>query len=296
MSLPYKKLKNHFALPIFGLGTWRMGGDMQRDANNDDARDITAIKQAIDLGLTHIDTAEMYAAGYAEELVGRAIKGYERRTLTIASKVSPENLSYKDVLKALENSLRRLDTSYLDLYYIHKPNHAIPFTETCKALNEAHKSGLIRHIAVANASPDTYDSLQSLLDTPIVANQVHFNLMFREPETAGLLQHAIDRDYFIVGWRPLHFGARNGEAPAWEQGVYPVVDEMVKKYGATPVQVALNWVVGHPNTITLVKSSRLDHLQEIVATRNWSLSLEDVERLSREFPVQEKYSDAVPLS
>src|SRR5579863_2086143 len=108
MNIPVKKLKNGFTMPVYGFGTWQMGGKVTHDPNNDDKADIAAIKAAIDLGVTHFDTAEMYAAGYSEILLGKAIKGYDRSKLFLVSKVYSEHLSYEDVLTSARSSLKRL--------------------------------------------------------------------------------------------------------------------------------------------------------------------------------------------
>ena len=112
MEIQGKKLKNGFKLPVLGFGTYRMGGTLRRVPDNYDEKDVSVIKKALDLGITHIDTAEMYAQGYSEILVGRAIKGYDRSKLIIATKVSPMNLHYNGVINAAKGSLGRLNTDY----------------------------------------------------------------------------------------------------------------------------------------------------------------------------------------
>lgn len=115
MKIPTKKLKSGFEVPIYGLDTWQMGGRFERDLNNDDGADIRSIKNAIDLGVTHIDTAEKYAEGHAEELVGEAIKGYDRSKLFLVSKVGSNHLRFHDLLNSAKQSLKRLGVDYLDL-------------------------------------------------------------------------------------------------------------------------------------------------------------------------------------
>ena len=106
--IPVKTLGNGFAMPVFGLGTWRMGGVLERDLDNDDKADIEAIKRAIDNGITHIDTAEIYADGHTETLMGQAIKNYKREDLFLVSKVKVTNLKYDDLINSAKNSLKRL--------------------------------------------------------------------------------------------------------------------------------------------------------------------------------------------
>ena len=135
MKIPVKKLKNGFEIPVLGIGAYRMGGDTAHDINNDDQRDISTIKKAIDMGITHIDTAEMYGGGHSERIVGKAIKDYDRPSLIIATKVSPMSLHYGDVIAAAKNSLKRLGTDYIDFYLIHYPNFKIPIKETMEAMD-----------------------------------------------------------------------------------------------------------------------------------------------------------------
>jgi len=137
-------------MPVFGLGTWMMDGDMVRNPDNDDRADIQAIKQAIDSGITHIDTAQNYAEGWAEKLVGQAIKDYERSRLFIVTKLYKANLAYDDVLSSFQASLKRLDTDYVDLLLIHSPNLDIPLKETIMAMDKLVDDGLVKYIGVSN--------------------------------------------------------------------------------------------------------------------------------------------------
>ena len=137
MNIPTKKLKNGFEIPEYGLGTWQMGGKLDRDESNDDAADIAAIQNAIAKGVVHIDTAERYANGHAEELIAAAIqeKGIHRENLFIVSKVSGEHQSYDGVLHACKESLKRLNTNYLDVYLLHALSREYPLKETIRALD-----------------------------------------------------------------------------------------------------------------------------------------------------------------
>ena len=297
MTFPVKTLKNGFSLPVLGLGTWKMGGDREYNPDNDDARDIAALTMAMESGFTHIDTAESYAGGHAEKLIGQAIKGHNRNQLILASKVWPINMGRDNLVKSLEASLARLQTDYLDVYYLHETNFDIPFKETAAGLNDAYKRGLIKHIAVANFLPQTFDRMQSFLDMPIVANQVHYNLMFREPAAHGMLEHALKHDYLIVAWRPIRFSRRNSDAQdVWQKGVYPIVDQTAEKYQKTNIQVAINWLISQPNIVTLAKSSNPVHLREIIGSIDWALAPDDIKDLIDNFPEQKTVSDSVPLA
>src|SRR5690606_9793351 len=124
----------NFKIPVLGLGTWGIGGFRTTDYSNDD-KSIQAIRDAINLGYTHIDTAEGYGAGHCEELIGKAIKNLDRSKLIITSKVFKTNLKYEDVISSCKKSLKKLQTDYIDIYLIHAPNPEIPLEETMKAMD-----------------------------------------------------------------------------------------------------------------------------------------------------------------
>jgi diketogulonate reductase-like aldo/keto reductase len=133
-NMEYKTLSGNFEIPVIGLGTWGIGGYMEADFSKDEEA-IDAIKQAISLGYSHIDTAEVYGAGHTEELIGKAIKNIDRSTLIITSKVFATHLHYDDVVFSCKKSLERLQANYIDIYLIHAPNPTIPLKETMDALN-----------------------------------------------------------------------------------------------------------------------------------------------------------------
>lgn len=300
MTIPYKILKDGTRLPSLGLGTWLMGGDTTYIESPQDAIDISVIQKSIDLGFTHIDTAELYGAGHAEELVGTAIKGYDREKLFIASKAY-KGRHTRDILpEALDGSLKRIGVDYLDLYTLHLPTLETPFEETAEALNKAYETGKIKHVGVSNFSAKNFDALQKFLKPKIITNQVHYNLSFREPEKCGLLKHAIDKDYFVVAWRPLRLKRRNHDNPAvsyniWERGVSQIVDDMADKYGVSNTQIALLWTTYYTNVATIVKSSNAAHLQEAIDSFKTTLSADDYHALSEQFTPQFDQSDTIPL-
>ncbi len=288
MNIPNKTLINGFSMPVFGLGTWGMGGRKERDVDNDDQADIVAIQNAVDAGITHIDTAESYANGYTEELVGKAIKDYDRSSLFIASKVREVNLAYDDVLAAVERSLKRLETDYLDLYYIHKPSLSIPIIETMKAMDRLKEEGLIRNIAVSNFSVERFEQAQQVSANKIVANQLHLNLKYREPERKGLVTYCQENDVLLVAWRPVQKGL-------FAQEENSLLKEICDKYKKTPLQVAINWLISQKNIVTLSKTRTKEHLEENLGALGWEMSSEDIKLLYKEFPDQQDFSDAEPL-
>lgn len=286
MNIPTKKLQNGFELPVYGLGLWQMGGRWQADNSQDDL-EITAIRAAIDAGITHIDTAEVYGDGHAEELLARAIKGYDRSKLFIASKVAGPNQGYDGVMKAFEGTLSRLNTSYLDLYMLHRfPDPGLDIKGTMQALNELADQGLIMNIGVSNMTPGRFDEAQRHSHHKIVTNQVHYNVQYREIEKKGVLQHAQDTDVMIVAWRPL------------QKGLLPdssLLNEIATKYGKTTSQIAINWLISQQNVVTIAKTSSAEHLHENLGALDFALTTEEIEQIRLEFPNQQSVSDAVPL-
>ena len=262
-----------------------MGGVDTPDTANDDA-DIAAIRRGIATGLCHIDTAEMYAGGRAEELVGIAMKGQgiRRADYFLTDKVWKTHLRYDDVLRAAEASLKRLGTDYIDLYLIHQVNPDVPEEETIRAMNRLKREGVIRHIGVSNFSEERLKRAQAASDAPIVANQLHYNLRIREIEQCGLLDYCRSQGIMVIAWRPLR-----GLDLA-----LPLIVTLAEKYGKTPSQIALNWLLCQENVVTITKAANPLHLAENMGALGWVLEKEDAERLRREYPA-EAVSDAVPL-
>lgn len=287
MEIPTKALKDGFSLPVYGLGLWKMGGSRTADYTND-ARDIVAIQTAIEKGVTHIDTAEKYGAGHAEELLCKAIEGYDRKKLQIATKVASQNQTYDGVLRSCEASLSRIGSDYIDLYLLHSyPDRGIKIEETMLALDELVRQGMVRNIGVCNMTPRRFDLAQKNSKNKLVCNQVHYNVKFREIEAKEVLKHAQDNDVFVVAWRPV----QKGSLPESD-----IIRELSAKYEKTPTQIAINWLVSQPNVVTIAKTSSIEHLEENLGAIGWDMDKEDIERIRQEFPGQEAVSDAVPLN
>ena len=287
MNIPTKKLTTGFELPVYGLGLWQMGGRWEADASND-AQEIEAIRAAIDAGITHIDTAESYGDGHAEELLGKALESYDRTKLFIASKVSKDNQSYEDLHRSFEASLKRIGTDYLDLYLLHRfPLPGTDLKGTMRAMDELVEQGKVKHIGVCNMTPNRFNAVQALTRNKLVCNQVHYNVQYREIEKSGVLQDAQDNDVMIVAWRPL----QKGILPET-----PLLNELAKKYDKTSSQIAINWLISQQNVVTICKTSDVGHLKENLGAVGWTMDAKDVELIRQEFPDQQLVSDAVPLN
>lgn len=285
MNIPVKKLKSGFKMPVYGLGTWQMGGRWEKDPKNDIA-DINAIKKAIELGVTHIDTAEVYSNGHAEELVGEAIRDCDRKKLFIVSKVYTNHLSYDNVIRSAKSSLKRLQTPYLDLYLTHGYNPDIPIKETMRAMDKLVDEGLIKNVGICNYTKEHIEEARSYAKHKIVAAQIHLNLLIREAEKKGVLKYCQDNDIMFIAWRPVQKGKILEE---------PMLVEMAKKYRKTPAQIAINWLISQKNVITLSKTTNVEHLKENLGAVGWEMEKEDIEKLRKDFPNQQDISDTVPL-
>jgi diketogulonate reductase-like aldo/keto reductase len=287
MNIPTKKLKNGFELPVYGLGLWQMGGRLEPDYSADD-KEIASIRTAIAKGITHIDTAESYGDGHAEELLGHAIEDLDRKKLLIATKVSAGNQSYNQLLRSFEASLKRLKTDYVDLYMLHRfPEQGINIVDTMKAMNELVEQGVVKHIGVSNCTINRFKEAQKLTGYKLVCNQVHYNVQYREVEDKKVLDFCQQNDVMLVAWRPV----QKGSLPQAK-----LLEELAKKYNKTPIQIAINWLISQKNVVTISKTSNLKHLEENLGAIGWNLDKDDVEYIRKEFPEQKSVSDAVPLN
>lgn len=285
MEIPVRKLKNGFEIPIFGIGTWMMGGDLFHNPDNDDKADIKAIRKAIELGITHIDTSEAYANGYAEILVSKAIKGINRKELFIVTKVWPLNLHYDNLIKSANRSLNRLKTDYIDLFLIHFPNPRVPIEESMSALDYLVDKNVTRFIGLSNFNTEQFIEAQKNSKHKIVVNQVHYNLIHREYEKNGFLDYSKSNDVMLIAWRPIQEGLLA------KQGI-EILDKMCEKYNRTPSQIAIKWLISQNNVVTLAKSRNIEHLKENLGVIGWVMEMEDVELLKKTFPNQKFYSDS----
>ncbi|MCZ7623508.1 putative 2,5-didehydrogluconate reductase (2-dehydro-D-gluconate-forming) [Candidatus Kuenenia stuttgartiensis] len=279
--MEFKNLSNNIKIPVIGLGTWTIGGGDEADTTYD-KENISAIKTAIKLGITHIDNAEAYAQGHSEELVGRAIVGLDRKSLFITSKVSPEHLSYDNLLASAKGSLQRLNTDYIDLYLIHAPNPDIPIQETMKAMDFLVEQKLVRCIGVSNFSVDQIKEAQKYTKNKIVANQIEYNLLVRdkgrvtENMESEIIPYCQENNIFIIAWRPLAKGklAKPG---------FKILDELADKYHKTQAQIAINWLISKKGIVVISKSTKVEHLEKNLGAIGWKLRQEDTDRLNNEF-------------
>ena len=273
MAMEFRRLgRTDVYVPALGLGTWEIGGRDYPDYSRDEEA-IEIIKYAIRKGLKLIDTAEMYGAGHSEELVGEAIREFLRGEVFIATKVWPYNLRFKDVLEALDRSLERLRVNYVDLYQIHFPNPFIPLRETMKAMEKLVDEGRVRFIGVSNFNVKELEEAMSYLSKyDIVSNQVLYNPLDRLVEEE-ILPFCRKNGITIIAYRPL------GKGALLKSSYKSVLEELGRRYGRTPAQILINWVIRHDNVIAVAKTMRKDHLDELLGGMGWKMDPEDYEKL-----------------
>lgn len=254
-------------LPRLGMGTWCFGGRTEHDFGNDDAGQIEALQKGIELGFRLIDTAEYYAAGYAESLIGRAIAGFDRKELFITSKVWKTNVSRDGVFRAAEGSLKRLGIDCLDCFLYHQFNPAVPLEETMGALNELIAQGMTRSIGVSNFSAALMARAAACSEAPLLLNQVHANLAVREA-LENLSGPCREQGIVLQAWRPL----RDLEPD-------PVCTELCRKRGITFQQLCLAWLLNQPNVAVITAMKTPSHLKETLAAAELRLTPEEMKLL-----------------
>jgi len=273
--MEYRELNRGVSIPILGLGTWGMGGRENPDTTRD-RETVTAIRMALELGLTHIDTAEYYGAGHAEELIGEAIEGWDREKLFITSKVWHNHLHRDDLHRSMRASLKRLGVDQVDLYLVHWPSPDVPLAETMAAMEECVREGHTRFIGVSNFSAQLMEEARShLKEIKLVANQVQYSLFDQKPRME-LLPACRRMGVSLIAYRPL------------ERGVIPqtpnaVMDEIGEAHDKTRVQIALNWLIAQDSVITIPKSSNPIHLMEFMGALGWRLTPEEYARLAEAY-------------
>jgi diketogulonate reductase-like aldo/keto reductase len=265
-------------VPIVGQGTWELEGAPRADA-------IAALRRGLDLGMSHIDTAEMYGSGAVEELVGEAIAG-RREEVFLASKVLPQNASRAGTTRACERSLERLKTDRLDLYLLHWPG-SHPLEETFAAFEALVEAGKIRLWGVSNFDVDELERALAIAGRGRIAcNQVLYHLGARYVE--GVLhQRCAQAEVALVGYSPFGSGRFPGERSSGGR----VLEEIARAHRATPRQVALAFLLRLPHTFAIPKAARFEHVGENAGGAALVLDEDEVERLARAFPLR---GDSLP--
>lgn len=271
MFMKKNKLTSGFEIPSLGIGTYGFGGEHEPDYSSDD-KCISAIRSALDLGYTHIDTAEVYGGGHTEELVGRAIEGYDRSKLFITTKVFKTNLNHDNVIRSAKASISRMKISYIDLYLVHSPNKDIPIEETMKALNKLVEAGLVKNIGVCNFSAEELEEAQRFSRHKIVANQMKLSLWAEKKPDIDTIRYCQDNDITVVAYKV--FGRGKIETKK-----IPLIESLAKKYKKTMEQIVLNWVISKRNVVAIFASKDPKHLRDNIYSAEFEMTGQDHEKL-----------------
>lgn len=261
-------LSSEREIPILGQGTWRMGeNSSQKDA------EVAALRLGLDMGMTLIDTAEMYGEGGAEKVVGEAIAN-RREEVFLVSKVYPHNASRKRAVEACERSLKRLKTDCIDLYLLHWRS-SIPLSETLEAFETLKQAGKIRDYGVSNFDAD---DMKKAINLPngkqIVTNQVLYNLARRGIEW-DLLLWSRQQNIPIMAYSPIE-----------QKGILnnSVLKAVASQHNATPAQIGLAWLLQQQGIIAIPKASNPEHVKENSAALDIQLTQDDLTELDKAFP------------
>jgi len=267
-EFPMVTLPGGERVPALGQGTWHMGENRRRADE-----EAAAVRLGIELGMTLIDTAEMYGNGGAEEMVARAAEGV-RDDLFIVSKVYPHNASRAGVIAACERSLERLRTDRIDLYLLHWRG-SIPLTETIAGFERLLREGKIRHYGVSNFDRADMAEWATLKGgETVAADQVLYNLSRRGPEW-DLLPWCRERGIAVMAYTPLGQGSLLHDR---------TLAEIAHRRNATPAQVALAWLLHQEGVIVIPKAARLEHVRDNRGALDVALTEEDLAALDRAFP------------
>jgi diketogulonate reductase-like aldo/keto reductase len=273
-TLPQVMLPGGERVPAFGQGTWHMGEDRRRAAE-----EAAALRLGIELGMTLIDTAEMYGNGRAEEIVAEAAQS-QRDRLFIVSKVLPHNASRNGVVEACERSLKRLKTDRIDLYLLHWRG-SVPLADTLAGFARLQRDGKIRHHGVSNFDLDDMQEWVGLAggDT-VAANQILYNLTRRGPEW-DLIPWCRERGIAIMAYTPLGQGRMLQDK---------ALAEVAARHGASPAQVALAWLLRQEGMMVIPKATQQQHVRDNRGALEVKLAADDLPVIDRAFPPPKRRS------
>ena len=258
-------------VPVLGQGTWRMG---EKARSHKD--EVAALRLGIELGMTLIDTAEMYGEGGAEKVVADAIEG-QRDRVFVVTKVYPHNASRTELPKACDRSLKRLRIDAIDLYLLHWRERNTRLGETVEAFEKLRIAGKIKRWGVSNFDVDDMKELWSIENgRNCAANQVLYNLENREIES-GLLQWSRNNKVPIMAYSPVGHGRGLLENATLKR--------IAKRHDATTSQIALAWVLRQPGVIAIPKASKEKHVRDNARSIEIKLTNDDLADLDRKFPM-----------
>ena len=265
---PLVTARGGLALPSLGLGTWLMGMESSKRAD-----EVAALRLGMDLGMTLIDTAEMYGDGGSEEVVGEAIEG-RRDEVVIVTKVGPKKASRQGTLDNCEQSLKHLGTDRIDLYLLHdQPVHALE--ETLESLDRLKQDGKILHYGVSNFTLDLMQECESLdLGVNVACNQLRYALTHRALE-CEILPWCEEKNIALMAYSPVGVGKLN---------LAPELEEVARRHDVSPWCAAIAFTIRDPRVVSIPKASNPAHVRDNVKALSVQLTEQDLADLERAYP------------
>ncbi|UCD01779.1 MAG: aldo/keto reductase [Promethearchaeota archaeon] len=256
-------------IPVLGQGTWgiKRGRNKKYYKNCKDS-----LIRGIELGMTHIDTAEFYGFGTSERVIGELIKEFDRDDLFITSKIFPIHFGYKAMLKVCEKSLKRLDTNYIDLYLVHFPSFLFSkIRKHMRVMEQLFSEGKIRYIGVSNYSVEQFKlGQENLKKTELITNQLHANIL-NQKHIHNSLPYYQEEGVVLTAYSPLsHRGYANLKGDTRLK-----LDKLAETHNASIQQIAIAWLINHENVIAIPKAFQLKHIEENAASAE--IELKDIE-------------------
>jgi aryl-alcohol dehydrogenase-like predicted oxidoreductase len=292
---------NGVRMSAIGLGTWQFGSkDWGYGSQYADVEAGHILERALDLGINLIDTAEIYGRGNSERIVGKAL-GDRRKEAFVATKVLPIAPTASYVEKHGRKSAERLGIDVIDLYQVHWPNPVIPIAQTMEGMRRLQKAGVIVDAGVSNFSLARWRAAEDALGSPVLSNQVNYSLVARKPD-AELVPYAQANERIVIAYSPLGQGLLSGRydsanpptgsarlnnplfLPENLDRARPLVESVravATAHGATPAQVALAWVISHPNVVAIPGASSVAQLEANIAAADLELTIDEIASLTR---------------
>lgn len=271
-----KSGKNLFSI---GIGTWNIGGTFTSDpsakykgavpSRGNEESEIDAIRYSISKGQNHIDCAELYGGFYTDEVVGKAIAGLEREDLYIADKLWKTSVGKGLVRPTVEKMLKKLGTSYLDMLYIHAPWPEVNWQEAIPQIDELIDAGIVRDFGVSNFTVADMEEAQKLVKHPIVANQMNYNVLYKDEVSEEFKEYCKQHDIQLVAYQPI----KRQEVLENE-----VIQSIANAHDATSTQVALAWLLAQ-GALPIPKAVNKKHIDVNIASVDLKLTKEELEQL-----------------
>jgi aryl-alcohol dehydrogenase-like predicted oxidoreductase len=292
---------NGHRLSAIGLGTWQFGSkDWGYGSDYADVEAGRILQRALDLGVNVIDTAEIYGRGNSERIVGKEL-GDRRKEAFVATKVFPIAPTASLVESHGRKSKDRLGIDVIDLYQVHWPNPVVPLAQQMEGMRRLQTAGVVTDVGVSNFTLDRWRAAEAALGTPVLSNQVQYSLVARKPDT-DLVPYAQSNDRLVIAYSPLAMGMLSGRYTSANppkgsarlnnplflpenldraQPLIEAVRAVAAAHDASPAQVALAWVISHPNVVAIPGASSVDQLEANIAAADLELTVDELASLTR---------------